>query len=78
MAAKSDELRREALSDVERADLAAELLVSLESVPDEDPSVVRSLWGAEIEGRARRVLAGDAEGQDWNLVRQRLADTLGG
>ena len=80
MATKSDELRREALalSDVERADLAAELLVSLESVPHEDPSVVRSLWGAEIEGRARRVLAGDAKGQDWNLVRQRLADTLGG
>ena len=76
---KSDELRREALalSDVERADLAAELLVSLESPTDEDPSVVRSVWGAEIERRARRVLAGGAEGKDWKIVRQRLADTLG-
>lgn len=80
MAAKSDELRREALAlpDVERADLAAELLASLESPTDEDPSVVRSLWGAEIERRARRVRAGDVQGEDWKIVRQRLADTLGG
>ena len=80
MAIRSDDLRRAALalSADERADLAAELLVSLEALTDEDPSVIRSLWGAEIERRARRVIAGDAESQDWNVVRQRLADTLGG
>jgi hypothetical protein len=80
MAIKSDELRREALAlpDIERADLAAELLASLESPTDEDPSVVRSLWAAEIERRARRVTSGDVKGQDWTVVRQRLADTLGG
>lgn len=80
MAPRSDELRSEvlALSDVERAELAAELLASLETPIDDDPSVVRSLWGAEIERRARRVLAGNVESQDWKLVRQRLADNLGG
>jgi hypothetical protein len=79
MATKSDELRREALAlpDAERADLAAELLVSLDARTDEDPSVVRSLWGAEIERRARRVIAGDAQSHDWEVVRQRLADALG-
>jgi len=79
MAIRSDDLRRAALalSADERADLAAELLVSLEAPTDDDPSVIRSLWGAEIERRARRVIAGGAEGQDWNVVRQRLADTLG-
>ena len=80
MAIRSDDLRRAALalSADERAGLAAELLVSLEAPTDEDPSVILSLWGAEIERRARRVIAGDAESQDWHVVRQRLADTLGG
>lgn len=79
MAAKSEDLRREALglSEVERADLAAELLASLETPIDEDPSGVRSLWGVEIERRARRVIAGEANGEDWKIVRQRLVDALG-
>jgi Putative addiction module component len=78
MATKAQELRRDALalSDVERAQLAAELLVSLEPAADDDPTVVLSLWGTEIERRARRVLAGASEGQDWKIVRQRVADTL--
>jgi Putative addiction module component len=78
MATKPEELRRDALalSDVERAHLAAELLVSLEPLTDDDPAVVWSLWGTEIERRARRVLAGASEGQDWKIVRQRVADTL--
>lgn len=79
MAIQSDELRREALAlpDAERAELAAELLLSLEAPTDEDPSVVGSLWAAEIGRRARRVIAGDAPSHDWKLVRQRLADALG-
>ena len=80
MAIDSDDLRRKALalSEVERVDLAAELLVSPEAPTDEDPSVIRSSWAAEIERRARRVLAGEAASQDWTTVRQRLADALGG
>jgi hypothetical protein len=79
MAIHSDDLRREALAlpEVERADLAAELLVSLEAPTDEDPSVIRSSWAAEIERRARRVMAGEAASHDWTTVRQRLADALG-
>ena len=80
MVIHSEDLRREplALPAAERADLAAELLVSLEAPTDEDPSVIRSSWASEIEQRARRVLAGEAASQDWTTVRQRLADTLGG
>jgi hypothetical protein len=80
MATKSEDLRREALglSEAERADLAADLLASLETpTADEDPSVARSLWGAEIERRARRAVAGDATTEDWNVVRKRLTDALG-
>lgn len=78
MATKSEELRRDALAlpDVERAHLAAELLVSLEPAADDDPTAALSLWGTEIERRARRVLAGASEGQDWKIVRQQVADTL--
>ena len=80
MAIHPDDLRREALAlpEVERADLAAELLVSLDAPTDEDLSVIRSSWAVEIERRARRVLAGEAASQDWTTVRQRLADALGG
>jgi Putative addiction module component len=79
MAIHPDDLRREALAlpESERADLAAELLVSLEAPTDEDMSVIRSSWAVEIERRARRVLAGEAASQDWTTVRQRLADALG-
>jgi hypothetical protein len=78
MATKSEELRRDALalSDVERAHLAAELLVSLEPAADDDPAAALSLWASEIERRARRVMTGASEGQDWKIVRQRVADAL--
>lgn len=53
-------------------------LVSLEARTDEDPSVVRSLRGAEIERRVRPVIVGDAQSHDWKkVVRQRPADALG-
>ena len=78
MAINPDELRREALAlpDDDRADLAAELLVSLEASTDEDPSATRSAWGAEIERRARLVMAGEATTHNWTTVRQQVADTL--
>jgi hypothetical protein len=80
MAIAPDDLRREllALSVAEHADLAAELLVSLETPSEDDRSVVRSPWSQEIEQRARGVLAGETETHDWTTVRRRLADTLGG
>lgn len=80
VAMQSEDLRREALalSDDERADLAADLLVSLEQPESTDSSDVRSEWAAEIERRARRVLAGDANSEGWATVRKRVADSLNG
>ena len=42
----------------ERADVAAELLASLEEEPADSLEEVEKAWGADIERRARRVLAG--------------------
>jgi hypothetical protein len=43
------------LSTKERAEVIAKLLATLEGEPDED---VEAAWAAEIERRARRVIAG--------------------
>jgi len=57
-------LLREALTLArdERADVAAELLASLDEEPTEDPAVVEAVWAKEIERRARRVLSGESSG----------------
>lgn len=60
----------------ERADVAAELLASLEGQPADDPSEVEEAWAAEIERRARRVLAGESPGTPWEDVKQRLEGRL--
>jgi putative addiction module component (TIGR02574 family) len=57
----------------ERADVAAELLASLDEAEDEG---VEEAWAVEIERRARRVLAGESTGTDWADVRARLASSL--
>ncbi len=78
MAIHQNDLREEvlALPDNARAELAAELLVSLEHEPEDDLDTVNAQWANEIEDRARRVLAGDATSHDWIAVRQRLSDAL--
>lgn len=65
-----------ALSPKDRADVAAELLASLE--PTDNSEAVRTLWAQELEARAKSVLAGQSPGEDWAVVRQRLADELAG
>jgi putative addiction module component (TIGR02574 family) len=55
----------------ERADLAAELLASLDDAAAEDPTEVEAAWAAEIERRARRVMSGETAGIPWEDVRQR-------
>jgi hypothetical protein len=59
MTDRAQELLREALAlgAEERADVAAELLASLDD-PETDLSDVEAVWAAEIEKRARRVMAG--------------------
>ncbi len=78
MGIHQNDLREEvlALPDYARAELAAELLVSLEHEPEQDLDSVNAQWADEIEDRARRALAGDATSQDWTAVRQRLTDTF--
>lgn len=53
----------------ERADLAAELLASLDGEGSEDPAAVEEAWAKEIERRARRVLSGESHGIPWEEVR---------
>ena len=59
----------------ERADVAAQLLASLdeEHVATED---IEAAWAAEIEKRARRVLSGQSEGIPWEDVRRRAEADL--
>jgi hypothetical protein len=73
-------LLREALAlpEGDRADVAAELLASLDTPYSDDPTAVRTLWAQELERRARRMLSGEAVGEEWSAVRQRLADELAG
>ena len=78
MTSRAQELLREALSLPidERADVAAELLASLDDVGNEDVARVEAAWVAEIERRARRVMAGESAGIPWEDVRRRAEAEL--
>ena len=78
MTSRAQELLREALSLPidERADVAAELLASLDDVGSEDVARVEAAWAAEIERRARRVMAGESAGIPWGDVRRRAEAEL--
>jgi putative addiction module component (TIGR02574 family) len=60
----------------ERADVAAELLESLEAERLDRQEDVERAWAEEIERRARRVLAGESTGAPWDEVRRRLEERL--
>jgi putative addiction module component (TIGR02574 family) len=64
------------LPHTERADVAAELLASLDEEPADKLEEVERAWGAEIERRARRVLAGESAGVPWEQARQRIEECL--
>jgi putative addiction module component (TIGR02574 family) len=57
----------------ERAQLAAELLASIDGEPDDE---VEAAWAAEIERRARRALAGKSRNSGWEAVRTRIKRRL--
>lgn len=57
----------------ERAELAAELLASLDGAPDED---AEAAWAAEIERRAARARSGDDLGRPWAEVRDGIRNGL--
>jgi putative addiction module component (TIGR02574 family) len=72
------ELLREALAlpVKERADVAAQLLASLDDAAVDNPEEVETAWAEEIERRARRVLSGESAGSPWEAVRQRAEADL--
>ncbi len=78
MSARTQELLREALALPvnERADVAAQLLASLDDAAADNPAEVEAAWAEEIERRARRVLAGDTSGIPWEDVRRRAEAEL--
>lgn len=78
MTDRAEELLRQvlALPSAERADVAIELLASLDEPAEEDPAAVQAAWATEIEKRARRVLAGESVGERWEDVRDRVARRL--
>ncbi|NOT26124.1 MAG: hypothetical protein HOP16_08470 [Acidobacteria bacterium] len=78
MTDRAQELLREALTLPvnERADVAAELLASLDDAAAENPAEVEAAWAAEIEKRARRVIGGESAGVPWEDVRRRAEAEL--
>ena len=60
----------------ERADVAADLLASLEDAPPDDQAQVEAAWAREIERRARRVMSGESAGESWDDVRARVVRRL--
>ena len=78
MTNRAQQLLREALAlpVEERADVAAELLASLDEPGTMDPAAVEAAWAREIERRARRVMAGESLGEPWEDVRARVARRL--
>jgi putative addiction module component (TIGR02574 family) len=75
---RSANVLREALqlSPRERAEVAEELLASLVTEPVEPGDDVAQAWGAEIERRARRALAGESPGIPWHEVRKSIESLL--
>ena len=57
----------------QRAELAVELLASLDGASDED---AEAAWAVEIERRAARARSGEDAGRPWPEVRDRIKRSL--
>jgi len=73
MSKTAEQLLRDALrlGLADRAELAAELLASLDGAPEAD---VAAAWANEIESRAARARSGEDPGSPWAEIRERLLD----
>jgi putative addiction module component (TIGR02574 family) len=60
----------------DRAELAAELLASLDEPTSDSQEEVDRLWAAEIERRSNRVLSGESTGEPWDEARRRIESDL--
>ena len=73
--ARTKELLKDALQLTieERASLASELIASIDGESDQD---AERAWAAEIERCARRAIASESRGTDWDTVQARIASKL--
>lgn len=78
MSIDADAVLREALTlpSRERAEVAAELLASLDESSMDDAEAVRAAWVDELEHRARRALSGADTGEPWEALRDRVRNKL--
>lgn len=78
MSIDSDTVLREALAlPVDRrAEVAAQLLASLDEPVQDDPDDIRREWAEELERRARRAISGEDPGEQWPEVRDRIRNKL--
>ena len=80
MAMRIEVVRRQALAlaDEERAELAAELLVSLEGPAGAGDDGLEVAWAEEIERRALAVISSESQVVSWETARESIADELTG
>jgi hypothetical protein len=78
MSIDAEAVLREALTlpSRERAEVAGELLASLDEPSATDPDALREAWAEELEHRARRALSGQDAGQAQPALRHRLRNKL--
>ncbi len=60
----------------ERAEIVEALLASLDGPDQDDPEVVRAVWAEELQRRVARALSGEAPGEPWPAVRDRIRSDL--
>ena len=60
----------------ERADLARQLIESLDEDPDQADGDIEGAWLAEVERRLGEVERGAASFEPWETVEQRIAEQL--
>ena len=75
MTKESEQLLKGALNldATERAELAVQIIASLDGEPDDD---VESAWAAEVKSRAKRARSGKDAGRPWPEVKKQLRDKL--
>ena len=61
----------------ERAQVAADLIASIDEERDDDTAVVAA-WAQELERRAQQILRDRSSGEDWVTARERIAGRLTG
>ncbi len=64
------------LGEDDRADLAAELLASLDGPSPDSQAEIDRLWATEIERRSARFRSGESVGVPWDEVRSQIERKL--